>query len=159
MFLKVEAIRLQGIEHAINFTVADDNTVFMRSYKIHLKKSGVKTPRIELTEIGKIFVVFFLQQFPFFNSLFGIGPSIDFTIRRTKIASEDLYKLSRRQPKQLKTTQKKNITRDTLGNKKGRVHLGKQKVSSIQTRKVRALQKTATEKKAKRKAKKEAAKE
>lgn len=48
----VEAIRLQGIEHVISFTATDDNIIYMRSYKILLKKSGVKTPRIELTEIG-----------------------------------------------------------------------------------------------------------
>lgn len=50
---QVNAIRLQGVEHVISLTVTDDNTVLFRSYKIHLKKSGLKTPRIELAEIGK----------------------------------------------------------------------------------------------------------
>lgn len=86
------------------------------------------------------------------------GPSIDFTIRRTKIASEDLYKLSRKQPKQLKVTKKKNISRDQLGNTHGRVHVGKQAVTKVQTRKVRALRKTADEKRSKRQEKKAAVK-
>lgn len=133
----VNAIRLQGVEHVLSFTLTDDNEVLMRSYKILLKKSGLKTPRIELTEIG---------------------PSIDFTIRRTKIASEDLYKLSRRQPKQLKVTKKKNVSRDKLGNTHGRVHVGKQKIQTIQTRKVRALKKTPVEKRSKRQDKKAALK-
>lgn len=49
---QVNAIRLQGIEHVISFAVTDDNVILFRSYKIHLKKSGLKIPRIELTEIG-----------------------------------------------------------------------------------------------------------
>lgn len=133
----VNAIRLQGVEHVLSFTLTDDNEVLMRSYKILLRKSGLTTPRIELNEIG---------------------PSVDFTIRRTKIASEDLYKLARKQPKELKVTTKKNISRDQLGNTHGRVHVGKQKIGTIQTRKVRALQKTPAEKKSKRQEKKAALK-
>jgi len=130
---KVDSIRLQGIEHVLSFTVTDDMSVLMRSYKILLKKSGQKTPRIELEEIG---------------------PSADFSIRRTKIASEDLYKLSRKQPKQLKVTKKKNLSMDALGNTKGRVHLGKQQTGSIQTRRVKALKKTTEEKRTDRQKKK-----
>lgn len=133
----VDAIRLQGIEHVISFTATDDNQILFRSHKILLKKSGLKTPRIELTEIG---------------------PRMDLAIRRTKIASDDLYKLSRKQPRQLKVTKKKNVQQDGLGNTHGRVHVGKQKVKTVQTRKVRALKKTPEEKKAHRKVKKAAAK-
>ncbi|XP_055903288.1 ribosome production factor 2 homolog [Eupeodes corollae] len=134
---KVEAIRLQGIEHVMSFTCTEDLTILLRSYKILLKKSGQKTPRIELTEIG---------------------PSADFSIRRTRIASEDLYKQARKQPKQLKVTKKKNIATDGLGNTRGRVHLGRQNVTKIQTRRVKGLKKTAEERKADRLKKKVAAK-
>lgn len=134
----VNAIRLQGVEHVLSFTMTEDNQILMRSHKIVLKKSGLKTPRIELTEIG---------------------PSIDFSVRRTKIASDDLYKLSRKQPKELRTKLKKNISRDQLGNTHGRVHVGKQNITRIQTRKVRALKKTPEEKKTARKEKKAALKQ
>ncbi|BFF89270.1 ribosome production factor 2 homolog [Drosophila madeirensis] len=134
---KVESIRLQGVEHVMSFTVTDDMNILLRSYKILLKKSGQKTPRIELEEIG---------------------PSADFAIRRTKIASEDLYKQARKQPKQLKEGKKKNISTDALGNKKGRVHMGKQLTGSIQTRRVKALRKTPEEKKENRQKKKVALK-
>lgn len=110
--------------------------ILMRSYKIQLKKSGQKTPRIELVEIG---------------------PSMDLEVRRTKIASEDLYKLSRKTPKQLKPLTKKNISTDGLGNTHGRIHVGKQEIQKIQTRKVKALRKTPEEKKIARKAAKAAA--
>lgn len=128
---QVQGIRLQGLEHVISFTVTEDMKILMRSYKIQLKKSGLKTPRIELAEIG---------------------PSMDWEVRRTKIASEDLYKLAKKQPKQLKPLTKKNISSDGLGNTHGRIHVGRQEISKIQTRKVRALSKSWTEKKAIKKA-------
>ena len=43
-----------------------------------MKKSGSRVPRIELEEMG---------------------PSIDFVVRRNKLASDDLYKRSLRTPK------------------------------------------------------------
>lgn len=134
---EIESIRLQGIEHALSFTVVDDLTIMMRSYKIVLKKSGVRTPRIELEEIG---------------------PSVDFSIRRTKIASKDLWKLANRKPAELKVTKKKNVSRDGLGNVNARVHIDKQVINKLQTRKMKGLRKTPEEKKAKRQAKKLAAK-
>lgn len=134
---EIESIRLQGIEHALSFTVVDDLTIMMRSYKIVLKKSGVRTPRIELEEIG---------------------PSVDFSIRRTKIASKDLWKLANRKPAELKVTKKKNVSRDGLGNVNARVHIDKQVITKLQTRKMKGLRKTPEEKKAKRQAKKLAAK-
>ncbi|KAL5275235.1 RPF2 family protein [Megaselia abdita] len=119
---KVKAIRLQGIEHVISFTCLEDLSIAMRSYKISLKKSGQKTPRIELTEIG---------------------PRSDFSIRRTKIASEDLYKQSRRQPKEIKVSKKKNLSRDGLGNSHGRIHIGRQDIQKLQTRRMKGLKKTS----------------
>uniref|UniRef100_U5EX67 Ribosome production factor 2 homolog n=1 Tax=Corethrella appendiculata TaxID=1370023 RepID=U5EX67_9DIPT len=135
MFQKetIDTIRLQGVEHVLSFTITEDLTILMRSYKIHLKKSGLRTPRIELTEIG---------------------PSMDLVIRRTKIGSDDLYKLSLKQPAILKVAKRKNVTRDELGNVHGRVHIDKQNISALQTRKMKGLRKTVAEKKAKRKLKK-----
>lgn len=49
---QVESIRLQGLEHALSFTATDNGSIYLRSYKILLKKSGQRTPRIELEEIG-----------------------------------------------------------------------------------------------------------
>lgn len=46
------------------------------------------------------------------------------------------------------------MSRDKLGNTHGRVHVGKQNVTRVQTRKVRALRKTPEEKKSKRQEKK-----
>ncbi|KAJ9582866.1 hypothetical protein L9F63_022790, partial [Diploptera punctata] len=40
----VEAVRLQGLEHVIMFTAIED-TIFFRSYRIMLKKSGSRIPK------------------------------------------------------------------------------------------------------------------
>lgn len=125
-----------------------------------LKKSGTKIPRIEVEEIG---------------------PSMDLVIRRTQLASDELFKQACKKPKELKvrfsksiilctvvlrtliqefiyqTKTKKNITRDGLANTLGRVHVGKQMLNTIQTRKMKGLKKSATERKVDRKRKSEAA--
>ncbi|XP_068633997.1 ribosome production factor 2 homolog [Battus philenor] len=123
---KVESIRLQGMEHALSFTATDDGSIFLRSYRILLKKSGQRTPRLELEEIG---------------------PSIDFKLRRTKLASDDLFKESCKIPREVKTLTKKNISKDAFGTKMGRIHIGKQDINRLQTRKMKGLKKTPEERK------------
>uniref|UniRef100_A0A669BLL4 Ribosome production factor 2 homolog n=1 Tax=Oreochromis niloticus TaxID=8128 RepID=A0A669BLL4_ORENI len=105
----VPAVRLAGLEHILHFT-AIDGKIYMRSYRCLLKKSGCRTPRIELEEIG---------------------PSFDFVLRRTHLASDDLYKLAHKQPKALKPKKKKNISHDAFGTKFGRVHMQKQDLRSV----------------------------
>lgn len=50
----VENVRLQGIEHVLSFNATPDGKILLRSYKILLKKSGVRIPRVELEEMGKL---------------------------------------------------------------------------------------------------------
>ncbi|KAM8846805.1 ribosome production factor 2 homolog [Synchiropus picturatus] len=115
----VTAVRLAGLEHILHFT-ALDGKIYMRSYRTLLKKSGCRTPRIELEEIG---------------------PSFDFALRRTHLASDDLYKLAYKQPKALKPKKKKNISHDVFGTKFGRVHMQKQDLTKLRTRKMKGLRK------------------
>ncbi|XP_003705204.2 ribosome production factor 2-like protein Non3 [Megachile rotundata] len=126
-----EKIRLQGLEHVLSFT-AVENKIMLRSYRILLKKSDCRIPRIELEEIG---------------------PRADLVCRRTKLASQDLFKQACKQPKELKVKKKKNISKDNLGTTFGRIHVGAQNLNSIQTRKMKGLKKTMAEKKAERKRK------
>jgi len=121
----VPAVRLQGLETVLSFT-AVDKKIHVRGYRTALKKSGTKTPRIELEEVG---------------------PSLDFEMRRTRIGSDDLFKRAMRQPKAAKAKKVKNISKDQFENKLGRVHLGVQDLSKLHLRKRKALKKTAEEKK------------
>lgn len=116
-------IRLQGIEHVINFT-AVEGKVLMRSYKINFESASGRIPNVNLTEIG---------------------PSFDLSVRRTKIGSDDLYKKSLKQPKEIKPKKKKNISRDALGSVLGRIHMQKQDLNKLQTRKLNAFKKSRTE--------------
>ncbi|KAJ8984882.1 hypothetical protein NQ317_002722 [Molorchus minor] len=123
----VENVRLQGIEHTLSFNATTEGKILLRSYKVVLKKSGCRTPRVELEEIG---------------------PRVDFSLRRSKLPDEDLMREACRKPKELKVTKKKNISTDELGTKHGRIHIGKQEINKLQTRKMKGLKKTAAERKA-----------
>eukprot|EP00088_Acartia_fossae_P016109 TRINITY_DN18982_c0_g1_i2.p1 TRINITY_DN18982_c0_g1~~TRINITY_DN18982_c0_g1_i2.p1 ORF type:complete len:328 (-),score=70.56 TRINITY_DN18982_c0_g1_i2:129-1112(-) len=122
---EVTNLRLAGIEHALQFT-AVEKKVFLRSYKISMKKSGGRIPRIELEEIG---------------------PSLDLSLRRTHLASDDLFKSACKQVKNVRSVKKvKNISEDAFGTKLGRVHIQPQEIEKIQTRKTKALKETKEEK-------------
>uniref|UniRef100_A0A0N5ARI4 Ribosome production factor 2 homolog n=1 Tax=Syphacia muris TaxID=451379 RepID=A0A0N5ARI4_9BILA len=116
----VGKVRLQGLEIVISLT-AVEKTLFFRVYKACLKKSGTTTPRIELLEIG---------------------PRITFSVQRTKLATDSLFKSALKQPKQLTVKKRKNMSTDVFGTKLGRIHVGKQSLDGFQTRKVKALRKS-----------------
>lgn len=118
---EVTNIRLAGLEHALQFTASKDgSTVFLRSYKILLKKSSTpKIPRVELEEIG---------------------PSVDFVLRRTHLASDDLFKTACKKVKNLGKVKKiKNREEDVFGNQLGVIHMESQNVAGLQTRKMKGL--------------------
>jgi len=121
-------IRVEGLEHVMSF-VAHENRIFIRSYRTILMKSGEKTPYVELEEIG---------------------PSIDLTFRRSKLASADLFKSACKKPKEVKVKKVKNITKDPFGSKLGRVHMPKQDLRRLPTRNMKGLRKTAAEQKLER---------
>ncbi|KAJ2500701.1 rRNA-binding ribosome biosynthesis protein rpf2 [Coemansia sp. RSA 1972] len=121
-----DKVSLKGLEYVITVTAGPrtpsggPGLVYFRTYTTTFKKSGMRQPRIELEEMG---------------------PSLDLRVRRVRYVSDDMWKQAIRVPKELKVTKVKNIGRDGLGDKYGRVHMGRQDVSKIQTRKVKALRK------------------
>lgn len=121
---KVDKIALKGLDHVMVCTVADSN-VYIRHYAITFKKSGTKVPNVELTPMG---------------------PHIDLVLRRTRLASADLWKLALKQPKGLKPTKVKNISHNSMGDKEGRLHLARQDLSSMKVKRVKALRETSKRK-------------
>lgn len=116
----VDQVNLNGLEHVIQF-VEVDRVIHMRSYRILLKRTGVKLPRVELEEIG---------------------PRVDFTLRRSNFASLDLFKKTLKQPDQvlkqagkLKKPEEKNISKDVFGSKLGRIHMERQDYGKLKLRK------------------------
>ncbi|KAH9490477.1 rRNA-binding ribosome biosynthesis protein rpf2 [Dermatophagoides farinae] len=116
----VEQINLHGLEHVIHF-IEIDGIICMRSYRILLKKSGSRLPRVELEEIG---------------------PRVDFTLRRNQFAQDDLFKKALKQPDavlrqqgQKRKPEEKNISVDAFGTTLGRIHMEQQDYSKLQLRK------------------------
>ncbi|VDO57889.1 unnamed protein product [Haemonchus placei] len=101
------------------------NKIRIYFFRVLLMKSATNVPRIELLEMG---------------------PSIDFKVDRTKLASDSLYKAACKKPKALMSKRRKNMSEDVFGNQLARVHIGKQNTDAIQTRyavlKVKALKKS-----------------
>ena len=120
-----EKVRLQGLEHVMQFTEIDGK-LFLRSYRIILKKSGSRTPRVELEEIG---------------------PSLDLVKRRVKLASDDLWKSAIKKPKTLKPKKTKNISHNAFGSKLANIHMQRQDYSKLQTRKMKGLKRAAVSQK------------
>ncbi len=92
-------IRLAGVEHALQFTSTTPGLIHLRSYRILLRRASggagegganPRLPRVELDEIG---------------------PAIDLALRRSHLASDDLYKAACKQVGE-RERQEKDRSRD-----------------------------------------------
>ena len=110
-------LNLNNVEHVI-YLIAIDEKILFRSYKVIYKKSGCKTPRCELEEIG---------------------PHFEMTIRRIRFASNDLFKKACYQKYSKKPNKIKNIEKTTLGDKLGRIHMDRQDYSKLNIRRLKGL--------------------
>lgn len=114
-------LNLAGIDRVIVFTLRAESVVMFRHYAIILKKSGdSRLPKVELIEAG---------------------PKFDLTLRRAQCAPDSLLKEAMRKPKDPAAVRKiKNISRDDMGDKKGRVHVGRQDLSGLALAKMKGLE-------------------
>mmetsp|Transcript_35195 Transcript_35195/g.47553 ORF Transcript_35195/g.47553 Transcript_35195/m.47553 type:complete len:337 (-) Transcript_35195:72-1082(-) len=117
---EISQINLASLDHVIVCTAAND-MIYMRTYMLHLKKPASATSNIPNTR------------------LYLSAPSVDFKIRRCHWASIDLWKASCKRPRELKPKKVKNISTTSLGDKVGKIHIQRQDISELQTRKVKAL--------------------
>ncbi|KXX77464.1 Ribosome biogenesis protein RPF2 [Madurella mycetomatis] len=90
----------------------------LRVYTIRTKRSGQKLPRVELEEHG---------------------PRMDFRLGRIQEPDEAMLKEAMRKAKTTEERTKKNISTDVMGDKIGRIHMGKLDLSQLQTRKMKGL--------------------
>ncbi|KAJ6227147.1 brix domain containing protein [Anaeramoeba flamelloides] len=70
-----------------------------------------------------------------------MGPHFNLTKRRIQMASSDLTKTATWVHPSLRPKKVKNVSRNKLGDKVGRIHMGKQNYNSIATRKMKAFKK------------------
>jgi ribosome production factor 2 len=117
-------VDVEGLQYLIHFAAEEEQDgqlkpqIHMRVYKIITKRSGQKLPRIEVEEMG---------------------PRIDFRVGRIREADEAAMREALKRPKQLEPRTKKNIQTDVIGDKIGRIHVGKQDLGTLQTRKMKGL--------------------
>lgn len=144
---KPDKISLQGIDHVITCAV-HDSKIYIRTYFVNYQKSNTQVPNISLQPMG---------------------PFLDLTVRRSKTAADDLWKLSIRRPKtyvslsftssffcishllakilnRLVPKKVKNIERNTTGDKVGRIHIKKQNFDKLGGRRMAALRDGNTKK-------------
>lgn len=120
----VDKVNLAGIDHVIYLTAAGDDKILFRHYFIRYKKSGTKIPDVVLEECG---------------------PSMDLAVRRTRLASDDLRKEACRTPKELKPTKHKNAGTTALRESVGTVHVPRQKMDNLTTKKPRGLKRSRSD--------------
>ncbi|EGG00951.1 uncharacterized protein MELLADRAFT_67470 [Melampsora larici-populina 98AG31] len=99
--------------------------IHFRTHLVQLFKSGQREPRVELSPHG---------------------PSFDFRLRRTQMPSEELLKLALKRQvikkpadKVTKVKGNKNVDIDEMGDKVGKIHVGKQPLDKLQSRKMKGL--------------------
>ncbi|AMD21227.1 HEL053Wp [Eremothecium sinecaudum] len=117
-----------GLQHVISLTIQGDfqdgeplpNLLF-RVYKLKTYKSsqgGSRLPRVELEEIG---------------------PRLDFKIGRIHTPSPEMVKEAHKKAKNIEVKTPKNVEIDGMGDKTGTIHLGRQDLGQLQTRKMKGL--------------------
>lgn len=136
----VESVCLPGLEHVMSVTVAPSTAhqmttgeddpgslpkVHVRTYTVTRTPSGTRVPRVALTEMG---------------------PALDLTLRRWQAADPEMWKAAMKRPKLKKQDvekglgkRKKNVEVDEMGDVRGRVHVAKQDLGRLQTRKMKGL--------------------
>lgn len=124
---EIQTIDAVSLQHVMVFSHADsvDTSILppihMRVYLIRAHKSGQKLPRVELEEMG---------------------PRLDMRVRRLQEADEGAMKMALKRPTKQVARTKKNIGTDGLGDKVAQIHLGKQDLDGMQTRKFKGLKRS-----------------
>ncbi|KAI1417017.1 Brix-domain-containing protein [Hypoxylon sp. FL1857] len=122
-----DKIDVEGLQYIVSVSAdepvgdAVKPAIHLRIYLISTKRSGQRLPRVEVEEMG---------------------PRMDFRVGRMQEPEEAVLKEAMKQPKVGEEKTKKNVTTDTLGDKIGRIHLGRQDLSELQTRKMKGLKRS-----------------
>ncbi|CAI6332194.1 unnamed protein product [Periconia digitata] len=122
-------VDVEGLQYMISISAEEPEEgklqpqLHIRFYLIKTLKSGQKLPRVEVEEMG---------------------PRIDAALGREQFADPDMMKAALKKPKGEEPRTKKNIDMDIMGDKVGKIHVGKQDFKSLQTRKMKGLKRGRT---------------
>ncbi|SLM40706.1 Brix domain [Lasallia pustulata] len=125
------SVDVEGLQCLVTFAVGEEDEaagaggaegqkpqIHMRVWRIVTKRSGQRLPRVEVEEMG---------------------PRIDFRVGRVREADEGMMKEALKKAKGTEARPKKNVETDIVGDKIGRIHLGRQDLGDLQTRKMKGL--------------------
>ena len=122
---KNDKLALEAIDHIIMFAVDDSSSssgskICIRCYATEFLHSGSKIPTLDLHDMG---------------------PHMDLTLRRSQAAGEDLWKAACKVPNVSVEKKVKNVARNSMGDKVGKLHMKRQNLDRLQskTRRVTAL--------------------
>lgn len=123
-----DKVDVEGLQYMVSISArdtvdgeAEKPKVHLRVYLMKTKKSGQKLPRVEVEEMG---------------------PRMDFRVGRVQEADESVLKEAMKRARGAQERPKKNISTDVVGDKMGRIHLGKQDLKELQTRKMKGLKRS-----------------
>ncbi|KAF3928293.1 hypothetical protein AA313_de0208939 [Arthrobotrys entomopaga] len=122
----VPEVDVESLQYMISISAADPTDenpnpkIHFRTYMLKTMRSGHKLPRVELEEMG---------------------PRMDFKIGRIQEANPDFMKQAMQKAKGQEMRTKKNISIDPMGDKIGKIHVDRQDLGKLQTRKMKGLKK------------------
>lgn len=120
----------EGASRAAERDTVEDKSlppVHFRVYTVQLRRSGTPVPRVALEPHG---------------------PFLTFDLRRSQTPPAEMWKQAMKKAEKKdasKAKKRKNVDVDEMGDKVGRVHMEKQDLSSLQTRKFKALKRSRIE--------------
>lgn len=112
-----DGMLLTSFSWCICVTQASADAFHLRSYTIDLRRSGTKTPKVALRDMG-------------FH--------MDASLRRYQPAEAAMMKAATTLPAQARASRKKNMSKDAVGDTYGRVHMERQDFSTLKLRANRA---------------------
>ncbi|XP_039119881.1 ribosome production factor 2 homolog isoform X1 [Dioscorea cayenensis subsp. rotundata] len=134
----VENLNLAGVDRLYVCTAISQTTVFFTHCALRLKRSGTTIPRMELVEIG---------------------PSMDFVVRRHRLPNDSLKKEAMKTASQQSKKQVKNVSRDVVQGKIGKIYMPDQQVGGMAlSNDIKGLKRQRREAKMKNSAKEDQAK-
>lgn len=122
--VETREVDVEGMQLLISFMAGEEGegvggkVLHMRVYRLVTRRSGQRVPRVEVEEIG---------------------PRCDFRIGRVRVAEEGMWKEAMRRGRGVEARARKNVETDVVGDKVGRIHLGRQDLGELQTRKMKGL--------------------
>ena len=135
---EIPSVDVAGLQHVLMIAAGESaNSTNMEDPAnkpvVHLRWYTVKTTRSTSAKIPRV-------------ELEPAGPTLDFRVGRFREADPSIMREAMkhgRRPNEART--KKNVEMDLVGDKIGRVHLGKQDLSQLQTRKMKGLKRSHAE--------------